>query len=196
MTITMAAGVNRLAVGRWAYSRRREGFTLVELMISVAILVAVVAAVLSFFVSFTETGVRMGFYSALEHQNQKIYQNLSQDLRDAESIVWESGNAMVLSSKGIETAYSFDAEEGTLSRRSGEEDGVVLAEDLAEFSFSAFDANGDAIDIDESLSNANTKTKMVGVSGKAVKKREGLVKSSSEIQSAVFVLRNKGNDAP
>tara|TARA_R100000027_G_scaffold9693_2_gene7025 strand:- start:1557 stop:2054 length:498 start_codon:yes stop_codon:yes gene_type:complete len=165
-------------------------------MISTAVLLFVVAGVLSFFLSFTEAGLRMGFYSELESQNQQLYQEISQDLRDAETVLWVDAKTLVLSSKGIQTTYTYDSSSKTLTREETGGPSEVIAGDLSEFSFLAYDLNGNSIDLTSNLQAASENTKMVGLEGLATKSHPGVVDSTASVQSAVYMLRNKGNTSP
>ena len=179
-----------------ADSSRSGGFTLVEMMISTVILLMVVTGVLTFFLSFTEAGLRMGYYSDLERQNQRIYQYFSQDIRDAESLSWTDSQTLTLVSKGKQTTYTFDPDAKTLTRQQTGEPLQVIAEDIEEFEFSAYDLLGNSIKLFNNLTTANAKTKMVGFSGSAVKIHSGIEDSTTQIQSAVYMMRNKTEFIP
>ncbi|MBC2602271.1 PulJ/GspJ family protein [Puniceicoccus vermicola] len=179
-----------------ADSSRSDGFTLVEMMISTVILLMVVTGVLTFFLSFTEAGLRMGYYSDLERQNQRIYQYFSQDIRDAESLSWTDSQTLTLISKGKQTTYTFDPDAKTLTRQETGEPLQVIAEDIEEFEFSAYDLLGNSIKLFNNLTTANAKTKMVGFSGSAVKIHSGIEDSTTQIQSAVYMMRNKTEFIP
>ena len=88
------------------FKSRRGGFTLVEVMIGAVIGTIVLAGVLSSFLMLGRSGANVANYSMMETQSRRALEELSQDLRMANGVIWNSDQSITLTVPDNYTATS------------------------------------------------------------------------------------------
>ncbi|WPJ94517.1 prepilin-type N-terminal cleavage/methylation domain-containing protein [Coraliomargarita algicola] len=171
--------------------RGASGFTLAELLVSISITLLVSTAVLTFFVSFAKASLAMSSYSEFEQDNRKLLQYFSQDVRDAEAVLWTSDQCLTLISKGVQTSYVYDALLQTVVRTTPGEPSQEMAQNLSTLTFCAYDKDGESIRIASNTSAANSETKMIQVIGRSSRTLSSGANTSADLISARYMMRNK-----
>ena len=186
-------------VGRLA--RRRDGargFTLVEILIGATIGSMVLAGVLTTFLMLGRSGANAAAYSVMESQSRRALEELSQDLRMASDVAWNSSTSITLlvpdnyvSTDPAQTnkvTYAYDSSTGYFYRRPGNTSSTSavtnLIKNVSSFSYARFDRVDNA-------STSNVTTKRIQVSMIVRTASVTVVGATNNILSASFILRNK-----
>lgn len=165
-------------------------------MIGITVTMVIAAGVLTFFISFAKASMAMANYSDFEAGNRRLVQSFSQDVRDAEAVVWNSTDSVTLTTKGIPTTYSYDASTQVITRSQLGSPARELSRNLSEFSFIAYTLNEQALDIATNRAAASTNTKLIQIVGTFTKQIPNGNKTTAPLQSARIMLRNKPTSIP
>src|SRR5437870_2942089 len=96
--------------------RNREGFTLVELMVGVALGMLLLITVGSLYLFGLTSFATMSNYAELSSKNRYASDLISRDIRSASKVVSVTTDQLVLRFARADVTYTFDPEEGTLTR--------------------------------------------------------------------------------
>jgi prepilin-type N-terminal cleavage/methylation domain-containing protein len=171
-------------------SRRRGGFTLVEVLVSVAISSVILTGVMSTFVMLGRSGYNAGSYSIMEAQSRRALEMFSQDARMASNIAWTSSQSITLTVQSLSATstviYAYDSSAKTFSRRSGSST-LILVRDVTDFAYRRYKVvNG----VDYTATN-DLETKQIQITLRTIRKANTVVDATNSVLSARVVLRNK-----
>ena len=186
---------------------RRSGFTLVEIMVSVAILSMVMASLTGTFLVFLKGSASVGFYSQMSSESRKGLELFARDVRGADGITVatpQTEDGFVISRRGIiltypsyvgskTVRYSYDGTNDELTR-SLTVDGVttseVLFSGLENFKLTFFQTPGANFSaISGPAASVDTWTKSIQMDAELVRYVAQL-ENTDYIISARFMLRN------
>lgn len=173
-----------------------KGFTLVELMVALAISSIVIASMLSAFLFFSKTSLSMSNYYDMSQQSRNFLQYFARDAREAEEIEWKSDSMFILTSKGTNIIYTYDSLLKTVSRQNTGHASVILARNVSDLEFRAYSLLGNQLPINEDLAAASENTKIIQAFGNIEIKTTTLADTTSPLVSAHYLLRNKPVAAP
>ena len=97
--------------------RRRQGFTLVEVLMGSALSVFILAGILSTFLFLGRSGVNVQNYNDMEAQARKALEYFAEDTRQASAIAWTSTTSLTLTINAVPIVYSYDTTAKSFSRR-------------------------------------------------------------------------------
>jgi prepilin-type N-terminal cleavage/methylation domain-containing protein len=172
----------------------RGGFTLVEVLVSVAIASITLTGIMSTFVMLGRSSYNAGSYSIMEAQSRRALEMFSEDARRASAITWTSSQNItftVNSLSGTTTItssvrYVYDSTAKTFSRTSGTQT-LVLMRDVSDFMYRRYKVvNG----VDYTASN-DLETKQLQITLRSSRSRSTVVDATNAVLSARVVLRNK-----
>lgn len=169
----------------------RAGFTLVEVLIASTLSLLILAAVLSTFVFIGKGSLRLSQYTDMETDARGALHQFGQDARQASAASWTNANTLNLTVKGQTITYAFDPEASIFTRKQGSAAAAVLVTNIKDFSFGAYQITGVELSLSESLATANTAVKMIQITLNLERYAVSTVKTSSQIISSRYVLRNK-----
>lgn len=181
--------VRRAAERRMA-TRGCAGFTLAELLVATTLSSLVLAAVLTSFLFFSRAGLRLAHYSDMERQSRMVLQRFGQDAREARAVAWPNATTLRLTNDGGDITYSYDSTGRRLTRTPASGSAQVVASDITDFRFLAYDVSGAAVAL--SAGDAAAKTKMVQVDIDLTRRTASAANATAQVVSARYVLRNKG----
>lgn len=179
--------------------KRYSGYTLVEIMVSVAILSLVLAAMLSSFSFFSKGTVSLGQYVTMSSASRYGLELLARDIHGAETITVAGKQAltviMPVDAGGTTIQYLYDDTTDELTRTVTDTSGTsvsdVIFDHLTEFEIYYYDRLENEIDRDSGNLQANViaQGKSILLEAKLVKK--AINKENSDyIISARFMMRN------
>ena len=175
-----------------------RGFTLVEIMIGGALGSMVLAGVLSTFLMLGRSGANAATYSTMETQARRALEELSQDLRMASDIIWNSDTSITLlvpdnyaSSVPADhnyVTYAQDTSDSTFYHMPGiaasTNPKTTLIRNVASLRYSRYDRV-------DNVSTANVTTKRIQVTMVMRTTNMTAATASNNILSASYILRNK-----
>lgn len=187
-------------------TERRKGFSLVELLVAMAISTAVLAGVLSSLLLFTKTSLRLGIYNAMETQATKGIELFGRDLRMAQKITTAGTpiNQVQLTLPPVgagsltTVTYTYDSAGRTFRRAAGAATTVLVSDiEPGTFKFVRFDmaknndeANADGTTPGTLISDYSTNQLQVSMTS-SPDTRGLFARSTKRVISARFVLRNR-----
>ena len=132
----------------------REGFTLVELVVSMGLSAMVFAAILSGFTFLGRSLTRLVNTQDQEAKHRRAFYLFSQDVSSAIQVISGSDRTLTLKLSGSggatpNVSYEFDTVAGTLTRIDNASSTVLLT-NLTAFDFNYFNATGAALALDSS----------------------------------------------
>jgi prepilin-type N-terminal cleavage/methylation domain-containing protein len=193
--MTISTTLSRSRRGR----ETRAGFTLVEVLVSLALSLIVLAGVMSAFLMLGRTGMGIIQYSTSETEIRRGIEEFSQDVRMAENITWNSATSITLRVPGNYTAtgnlvtYAFDSSfTGPTARSFYRVPGgptstaarTVYVRDISDFSYSRFNR----LNVEAAT---NPETKRLRVTMNVRRARSTTVAANTTLVSASYTLRNK-----
>lgn len=186
--------------------KRKAGFSLVELLITMALSTAVMAGLISTMLLFTKSSLRLSAYNSMESQATRGIEIFGRDLRMAQKIV-SSGtpiNQVVLTippvGTGSTTTVTYRYETGTkiFTRNDGVRTTTLIRDiDPGSFKFVRFDMAKNSDDANADGTTPGTlisdyATNQLQVSMTSSPSTNGLyARSTKRVISARFVLRNR-----
>jgi Tfp pilus assembly protein PilW len=175
-----------------------RAFTLVEVMIGAVIGTMVLAGVLSTFLMLGRSGANIANYSTMEAQARRALEELSQDIRMGESVVWPNSlstadsvtikvpheyTSLTAPVTYDDITYSYNSTTKTFNRVIGGNT-RILVRNVASCSFERFDRlNG--------TTTSTTATKRIKITLVARSKDQTVAAATNTILSAAYILRNK-----
>ena len=176
------------------FKRRCRAFTLVEVMIASTLGTIVLAGVLSTFLMLGRSGANVANYSMMEAESRRALEELSQDLRMAKEIEWNSAESVTLTvpdnypSTANQVTYAFDSATKDFYRMPGTASATnprtVLVRSAASCSFARFDRQNNATTNPRAIKRLQL-TLVIRRKGQTV------AAASNTIFSASYILRNR-----
>ena len=181
-------------------SRRRRGFTLVEVMIGATISVFVLSGVLASFLMMGRNGYNAANYSMMEAEARRALETFSEEARMAKNITWNSSTSITLkvvqSSGSYDVTYAYDsATSGAtaqcfyrkLGGASSTSTASILVRNVTDFAFRRYKVvNG----VDYTAAN-DLETKQIQITLRSMRTGMTTVAATNAVLSARVVLRNK-----
>jgi prepilin-type N-terminal cleavage/methylation domain-containing protein len=179
-------------------ARATHGFTLVEIMIGSVLGSMVLAAVLTTFLMLGRSGANAAAYSVMEAQSRRALEELSQDLRMASDVSWNSTTSITLlvpdnyistdPAQNNRVTYAYDSTTKYFYRRPGSTTSTSprtdLIKNVSSFTYSRFDRV-------DNPAMSNVTTKRIQLSMIVRTANVTVVGATNNILSASFILRNK-----
>jgi len=176
--------------------RKIRGFTLVEIMISIAIFSIMMASMMPTFIVFTKGMASLGNYASMSMSSRNALEHFSRDVHMARTLSVASAYEITLelpSDAGSYVIhYQYDPNAGSFTRKQYAEDGVtllrtsVLFSDVSELNMVFY--NRLDVDVTDEASIL-TETKTIQLNAKLVKKVMNQ-NNTDYIISARFLMRN------
>lgn len=171
-----------------AFSRR--GFTLVEIMVVVAISAMIMAGVMSSYIAIVKSSMRLWHYEKMDRQANTALEYFARDVRSANAINWGSSSSITLTVPRVSggtartVVYSWSSQTKIFSKT---ESGVStpLVTDVQSFSFNRYN-------LAQAVASNDYETNQIQVTMTAAPSTQGLyAESSKRVLSARYVLRNR-----
>lgn len=184
--------------------RRRQAFTLVEVMVSASLATLVLAGVMSAFLFIGRTGFNAGNYSEMEAQTRRALDRFATDARRATAVQWHSSRQLTftLPTGGTGTTqvtYAYDplsvgATARSFYRFAGDATSAAPREILvrgvdSDFAFQRFKLEQNGVTANAAANDLETK--LIQVNLRPVRSGVTVVASSQSTLSARYLLRNK-----
>jgi hypothetical protein len=181
------------------------GFSLTELLIGASISTFILVGVLSAFLMLGRSGMNAANYAGAEAEIRRGVEELSQDVRMASNLTWNSASSVTLTLvpsnaysglTGIHTnkvTYAYDSAKSEFYRLPGTatstSDRLILVRNVSECYYERFNRVGAAVSA--SSSNPNAETKLLRIVMNVRQSRATLVTTNTTLVMASYVLRNK-----
>ena len=179
----------------------RRGFTLVELLVALALGCVVLTGVLTTNLQLMRSGVRLTQYAEMSAQLRRGLEALGADLKSASAIKWNSASDITLTIPTVagsteQVTYAWTSATQSLFQVPGTDSTVTagrvylvsgipsFADGTAGVTFTRFDRDGNAATTDLA-------TKLVRVSLNVVRSGGETATATDTAVSAAFILRNK-----
>jgi Tfp pilus assembly protein PilW len=171
----------------------------VEVLVATALAAVVAAGVMNSFLMLGRSGVNIAAYSRMEMQARRSLEELSQDLRMASGLTWNSATSITLTvpnnytSTANKVTYAYDhtsvgATAKSFYRMPGTAGAAnpktVLIDNITTFAYARFDRMDNAAAQDAS-------TKRIQLTMTARTANRTAVDATNNILSASYILRNK-----
>jgi prepilin-type N-terminal cleavage/methylation domain-containing protein len=182
---------------------RGRGFTLVEMMVAVAVGCLLLAALATIYVFSMRSFAAMANYSDLNNKSRYASDIISRDIRCALSVANASATSLVLNEPDLNAGttititYNYDDVNGILSRTKNGETKVLLS-GISSLSFALYqrpfpmttpyDANGN-----ENFPPAAvfSDAKLIAFQWSCSRRLMGSLNNSEDVEAAIVELRNK-----
>ena len=170
--------------------KTRAGFTLVEMIVGAALGLLLLAAVGSFYMFSLTSFASMANYSELNSKNRYACDMISRDIRSAYAVTSANSNKLVLKFAKTDVAYTYDSDEGTLTRSQfGQPRLLLKGVDYLKFTLYQRPATNATY---ETFPTATPSTaKLVAFEWSCSQRVYRLVKTSHSVQTAIVELRNE-----
>lgn len=140
-----------MSAGRLDSRRRARGFSLVELLISLALVMLLTLALLTSYVFIARGDRSLQNYGDMNAQARKLLERLGEDLRAATDVTNFTASELILTVPANATGtvtqdviWDYNSVDGTVTRQAGTSEAVTLARDVQTFSF--YYANGNNVE--------------------------------------------------
>jgi prepilin-type N-terminal cleavage/methylation domain-containing protein len=178
------------------HSRDRRGFTLVEMMVGVAIGCLLLAALATLYVFSMRSFAAMANYSDLNQKSRYASDIVTRDIRSAMSVVSASTTQLVLDEPDDttgKTTYVYDDVNGTLSRTKNGETKVLLS-GVGSLNFTLYQRPFVGATY-EQFNTAATPAyaKLVAFQWSCSRRLVGSLNNSESLEAAMVELRNQAN---
>jgi Tfp pilus assembly protein PilW len=174
---------------------RRGGFTLVEMLIGCSLATVLMIGVLSTFLMLGRSGANVANYSMAETESRHALEELSQDVRMAEDITWNSAQSVTLKvpdnymSTNNRVTYAYDTTTKEFYRKPGfvssTEPRRILVNSVASCTFARFNRLNVATKV------TDITTKRLQITLVVRRKSQTVAAATNTILSASYILRNK-----
>ena len=175
---------------RGTRQRRAGGFTLVELMVGIALGTLLLAAVASSYLFSLKSFTSMANYSELNARNRYASDIITRDIRGATEVTSVTSEQLVLRFGGADLSYNYDADAGTLTRSYLEQEKVLL-EGVNSLSFSLYQRPSNGAAYEEFSVATASNAKLVGFQWECSRRMYGTRRNSQSLEAAIVKLRNK-----
>lgn len=176
------------------FKKRCSGFTLVEVIIGSLVSTMILAGVLTTFLMLGRSGANVANYSTMEMESRRALEELSQDLRMASNITWNTPQSITLTvpenytSTGNQVTYAFDSSTKEFYVMAGTAAATnpkrALVRSVESCTFARFNRLNIA-------TAANPTTKRIQITLVVRRKSQTVASASNTILSASYILRNK-----
>jgi len=178
-------------------SRARSAFTLVEMVVAVAVFMVSSLALASIFIFSIRSCAALANYAALDQDNRTAMDLLTREIRQARTVVDVSTNSItVVDGNGVSITFFFNPQSKQFIRSTSDGIRNVLLDDCNLLSFRLFQRNpiGGTYDIyPAATNNWQATVKVVQLSWKTSRTLSHGVVNSENIQTARVVIRKKPN---
>ena len=171
-------------------ARTKRAFTLAEVVVAAALASVILLAAFSTVLAIGRTSARMAIHYDLEAQVRLVKGYFSRDVFSAENLRWVSGNELVITHSNGEVTYLFDPSEGTFSRLDPQGIDRVLADNVVDFAFRAYNRQALPLSWGNDLDGLSQETKMVQFE-MGLEARRGFVELETTALSSRYMTRNK-----
>jgi len=168
---------------------RTVGFTLVELMVGVALGSLVLLGVASMYLFSFKSFTSMSHYSDLNARSRHASDTVTRDIRSAKGVISATGQQLVLRLGTNNLTYNYDEDARTLTRSYLEQDELLL-EGVKSLSFSLYRTSSGS-PYEEFSVATTTNAKLVGFQWECSRRVYGTQKSSQSLEAAIVKMRNK-----
>lgn len=179
---------------------RRDGFTLVEVMIAATISVVVLAGILTTFLMIGRSGYNAANYSMMEAESRRALEQFTSDARMAINIDWNGSDSVTLrvvtSGSNQQVTYTYDSDPLSPTyqcfyRKLGDAASgatpLILVRNVTDFAFRRYKIiNG----VDYTANN-DLETKQIQITLRSIRTGATTVAATNAVLSARVVLRNK-----
>jgi prepilin-type N-terminal cleavage/methylation domain-containing protein len=175
------------------HSRDRRGFTLVEMMVGVAIGCLLLAALATLYVFSMRSFAAMANYSDLNQKSRYASDIVTRDIRSAMSVVSASATQLELDEPDGKTTYIYDDVNGTLSRTKNGETKVLLS-GVGSLSFTLYQRPFFGATYEQFTTAATPAyAKLVAFQWSCSRRLVGSLNNSESLEAAMVELRNQAN---
>lgn len=179
--------------------RRNRGWTLVEIMIAMAVFSIASLALATLFVFSIRSFAAVANYAELDSQNRHAMDLLTREIRQARQVVSYSADPpaiAILDGSGQTVRYSFDGSAGQMRRTVGGHDEILLRNcTLLQFSLYQRNPNTGFELYDISRNNTAKYVKAVELTWRTSKRLNPTSRINSEnVQTARIVIRKQSED--
>lgn len=170
-----------------ASTKRRRGFTLVEVMVATAVVMLLAAAALTSIVALARGSYALGNYSAMNGESRLVIEQMGMDVRQLSSLTSATATGFsgtILASSGTSTqsvGYDYDATAQTLTRKVNGT-AVRVFSNIDSLAFGYYNAKSEST---ATLGHI----KQIQLRGKTRMKVGGSVSTTGRILSAQFAVR-------
>lgn len=175
--------------------RQRTGFSLVEMMIAMAIASIIFAIVMSFSIYIARSFVATGNYADLDRASRNALDVMTRDIRESRALTAFATNKLTLTANDNSTLiFEFDPSAATLTRKTGTTTTVLLSQcDLLKFAIYQRKpmAGLTFYPATNGLGAASPSiAKLIDVSWRCSRKILGQKVNTESVQTAKIVMRN------
>jgi len=171
--------------------KRAAGYTLVEMMVGAALGMLVLTAVGSFYLFSLTSFAAVANYSELNSKSRNACDMISRDIRSAYSVTSATSNQLVLHFPKTDVAYSYNSDQGTLTRTQFGQPRLLLKR-LDHLNFALYRRPATYATYETIPTTATPATaKLVAFEWSCSQRVYRLAKTSQSVQSAMVELRNQ-----
>ena len=182
--------VRTLSRFRGAREGLAAGFTLVEMMVGIALASLLLLGVASLYLFSLKSFTAMSNYIELNARNRYASDIVTRDIRSATGVTSATSQQLVLRFGGADLTYNYDEDAGTLTRSYLEQDEVLL-EGVNSLSFSLYQKPLNGAAYEEFSVATPSNAKLVGFQWECSRRVYGTRKNSQSLEAAIVKLRNK-----
>jgi len=175
---------------RGTKERLAAGFTLVELMVGIALATLLLLGVASMYLFSLKSFTAMSNYSELNARNRYACDIVTRDIRSATGVTSATSRQLVLRLGGADLTYDYDEDAGTFTRSYLGRDEVLL-EGVDSLSFSLYQRPSNGAAYEEFSVATASNAKLVGFQWECSRRVYGTQKNSQRLEAALVKLRNK-----
>lgn len=172
-------------------ARRRSGFSLVELMVAMAVGMLVMGTVASFSMYTAKSFAATANYVDLDSYSRIALDKITRDIRQASSLTACTSNQVsFLQSDGQTLSFTYDSGNKTLTRTVGTSSHVVL-QDCESLSFSMYQRNPIGGSYDQYAAATVSTCKLISIQWVCARRVLGQIRNSESVQTAKVVIRKE-----
>lgn len=169
---------------------RAAGFTLVEMMVGIALGTLLLTGVASMYLFSLKSFTAMSNYSELNAGNRRASDIITRDIRRATGVASATSEQLVLRLGGADLIYNYDEDAGTLTRSYLEQEEVLLR-GVNTLSFSLYQRPSNGAAYEELPVATVSNAKLVGFRWECSRRTYGTRENSQSLEAAIVKLRNK-----
>ena len=179
-------------------TKKASGYTLVEVLLAMALGTVVLTATMSSFLMLGRSGLNIGNYNDMESQARVSLERFGQDVRQASGITWTSSSEIALTFPAAKTPNTviYRRSGDTLVREVRSPANAVLEQrnlvtGVTQLVFTGYAVDGTAIAEAATPLEKNLQTKQLELSLRAARSSATVATATNTLLSARFILRNK-----